>query len=66
MSFQTKVYVAQKADGEEVGVKLTFAAAHAVALMCAPAKVVMAIADKSLLRNVKTLQLIALAKKLGM
>jgi hypothetical protein len=45
---------------------LTFAAAHAVALMCAPAKVVMAIADKSLLRNVKTLQLIALAKKLGM
>ncbi|CAA2141474.1 hypothetical protein [Hyphomicrobium sp. ghe19] len=55
--YQTKVYIVQKYDrdgspGEIIAVKLTFASAHQLAKSNAPAKVVFAIADKSVFRNV--------------
>ena len=60
MSFSAKVYVVQKADeegklGELLAVKLTHAAAHAIALKFAPAKVHFVIADKSVAPNVDQL-----------
>jgi len=46
-NFSAKVYVVQQADGEVIGTKLTFEAAHRLALKYAPAKVLFSIADKS-------------------
>ena len=51
-SYQTKVYVVQKADpngvlGDVIAVKLTHGAAHAIAKQFAPCRVHFAIADKS-------------------
>lgn len=51
-SFQTKVYVVQREDGEVIGTKLTFDAAHRLARKYAPAKVLFSLADKSDLPNV--------------
>ncbi|QIG76987.1 hypothetical protein EVC30_159 [Rhizobium phage RHph_Y1_11] len=56
MAYETKIYLAQKYDragnpGAIVGVKLTFAAAHAIAKANAPAKVLLGLADKTLLEN---------------
>jgi hypothetical protein len=42
--WKTKVYIIQKADGKVVGAKLTFSAAHQIALDEAPARVLFAIA----------------------
>lgn len=55
--YTSKVYIVQQYDrggnpGEIIAVKLTFGAAHAVAKANAPARVVFAIADKSVFRNV--------------
>ena len=55
--FVTKVYVVQKFDrdgnpGAFLAVKLTWAAAHAIAKRFAPAKVIFAIADKDETPNV--------------
>jgi len=57
-SYQTKVYVVQKSDvegnlGRLLAVKLTHAAAHAVAKRHAPAKVHFVLADKSEQLNVE-------------
>ena len=54
--FVAKVYIVQKFDrsgtpGEVIAVKLTFAAAHAVAKSHAPAKVIFGIADKTDAKN---------------
>lgn len=51
-SFTAKVYIVQKFDragnpGEVIAVKLTLAAAHAIAKAQAPAKVIFGIADKT-------------------
>ena len=56
-SYQTKVYVVQKADaegnlGKVLAVKLTHTSAHNVAKRCAPAKVHFVIADKTDFLNV--------------
>lgn len=56
-SYQTKVYVVQKADpdgklGQLLAVKLTYAAAHEIAKRHAPAKVHFVVADKSQTLNV--------------
>jgi hypothetical protein len=50
--YVTKVYIVQKHDRdgnphEVIAVKLTFASAHAIAKVNAPAKVIFGIADKS-------------------
>jgi hypothetical protein len=55
--YSTKTFVVQKSDrngllGEVLAVKLTFAAAHAVAKKHAPAIVHFAVADKSDALNV--------------
>lgn len=57
-SYQTKVYVVQKADpegnlGKVLAVKLTHTSAHAVAKRHAPAKVHFVIADKTEALNVE-------------
>ena len=51
MAFEVKSYVVQKVDAEGrhgpvLAVKLTWAAAHAIAKRYAPAKVIFAVADK--------------------
>lgn len=47
-SYRTKVYLVQRANGVVVGVKLTFAAAHALSRRpgVAPARVIYVEADK--------------------
>jgi len=57
MAFEVKSYVVQKVDAEGrhgavLAVKLTWAAAHAIAKRFAPAKVIFAIADKDETPNV--------------
>lgn len=57
MGFETKTYVVQKFDhegrpGVVLAVKLTWAAAHAIAKKHAPSKVIFAVADKSEMVNV--------------
>jgi hypothetical protein len=52
VSYEVKTYVVQKADadgalGELLAVKLTFAAAHAIARRHAPAGVCQVVADKT-------------------
>ena len=52
MAYEVKTYVVQKADhegnlGALLAVKLTFGAAHAIALRHAPAKVHFAVAEKT-------------------
>ena len=51
MAFDVKTYVVQKFDhdghpGDVLAVKLTFAAAHAIAKLSAPSKVLFSVADK--------------------
>ena len=58
MAYEVKVYAVQKADhegnlGELLAVKLTFAAAHAIAKRKAPAKVHVVTADKTEDLNVR-------------
>jgi hypothetical protein len=57
MAFETKTYVVQKYDreghpGNVLAVKLTWAAAHAIAKKQAPSKVIFAVADKDEMLNV--------------
>lgn len=56
-SYTVKVYVVQQYDrhgipGEVIAVKLTHSAAHFIAKVNAPAKVLFVIADKTLSENV--------------
>ena len=57
MAYEVKTYVVQKVDAEDrlgavIAVKLTWAAAHAIAKRKAPAKVIFAVADKDETPNV--------------
>jgi amino acid permease len=57
MAFDVKTYVVQKFDhdghpGDVLAVKLTFAAAHAIAKRYAPSKVLFSVADKDESPNV--------------
>lgn len=47
MAYTTKVYLVQKGDGEVIGAKLSFDAAHRLAKANAPAIVLFSVADKT-------------------
>jgi len=60
-AYTSKIYIVQKFNrkgepGDIIAVKLTFAAAHAIAKEFAPAKVVFAIADKDVKPNIPVAQ----------
>jgi hypothetical protein len=50
--YETKVFIVQRASGEVIAAKLRFADAHDIAKRNAPARVLFALADKTLQLNV--------------